>query len=361
MKLGSWSNKQHLTIGAELEIRLQNKKTLKLSNSAIKLKSGVKKEQQECIKEEFASSLLEIVTPICTSPKEATTSLKNAYLALKKVADKNDVALIATGVCPQIHKPLQVTKSKRYKEIEKEYASLIEDFSACGLHVHIGFKSSTKAIKAYNGMINYSPIFICLLANSPIFKEKDTGLLSYRLSMFDRLSRSGISPYFSSYKKMQKAYDEFFKSKTIKNIADIWWDLRINPLFGTLELRIGDSVHEIERIQAAIALFQALSLYFQKHKPSFLEVNTLMQNRWNAMRYGWDGNFYENKNYTYRDFAKKLIKKLEKEGVFQELNTTTEAQMLLDFIEQPNLAQLQREMYKKTKDIEQIIQFGELY
>lgn len=360
MRLKTWRNKKAFTIGVELETRLQNKTTLQMTNEAKWLKEKAPKKLEPFLHEEFAKSLLEIVTPICKTPKEATDFLRKTVIKLNKIAHKKDISLVATGTYPNTHEPLHVINNARYAEIKDEYATLLDDFSACGLHIHIGFQSSAKAIKAYNGLINYSPIFICLLANSPFFKGKDTGLLSYRLSIFDRLSRSGIPAYFKTYKYMQKAYEEFFRSNTIKTIADIWWDLRVNPSFGTLELRIGDSVHEMDRVRVAVALFQALSLYLQDKKPIFLQTNTLAQNRWNAIRHGWDGNFYENKNYTFKEFTQSLVQKMKKEGVFKKLGTTKEANMLLYLTEKPNLAQIQRDIYNQTKDIKNITSFGTL-
>lgn len=360
MKLQAWKGREEFTIGVELEIRLQDKKTFTLKNLAQTLHKNMPKKIQPYIHKEFASSLLEIVTPICNTPKQATLFIKDTLLCLKKEAQKEGVALFATGVYPNIHAPLKVDDNERYRTLKNEYGILLDDFSACGLHIHIGFASSTNALKAYNLLINYSPIFICILANSPIFQGQLTKLLSYRLSLFDRLSRAGLSPYFKSYKKMQQAYEKFFKSHTIQSFDDIWWDLRINATFGTLEIRVGDSVHDFKRIQAVVALFQALCLYAQNSRQTFLEPQILMQNRWNAIRHGWDGNFYEKENFTYGNFTKQLVQTLQKEGIFEKLNTQKEASMLMKLINKPNLAQKQIEIFQKTDDIKQILQFGEL-
>lgn len=356
MGLKGWKNKNAYSLGVELEARYIDEKTHKLSYSSSFIKSKLPKKILPYIHDEFSSCLVEMISPVCKNANEATEFIEKLAKKVAKVAKKHDILLVANGIYHLKNKKIKVLENERYEKIQEEFGVLIENFSICGLHIHVGFENSDEALRAYNFMINYSPIFICLLANSPIYQKKDTKLLSYRLSKFDRLPRVGIPTYFDSFAKMQKEYFLYEKSKTINKLADIWWDLRIKPEFGTLELRIGDSIHDFKRIKAAIILYQALCLYAQNAEFKQIPMQILKQNRWNAIRYGFDGYFYENKRQTFKSLTQNIIKKMQKQGIFEALKTQYFVPELYNFTNEKNLAQIQLDLYKK--DEKNILNFG---
>lgn len=358
MKFKSWKSKPALSLGTELEIRFSDKTSKKLSYCAEKIKKDLPRDLKKYVHDEFSPCLLEVVTPICKNANECVNFLEKTTKTISNIANSHNANVVASGIYPASHKDFKILNDKRYEEIREEFGILLNDFSICGLHIHVGFSSSKKALMAYNLLINYSPIFICLLANSPFFDFKDTKLLSYRLCVFDKLSRSGIAPYFSTYKKMQKEYEKYYEAKIIKSQNDIWWDLRIKPEFGTLELRISDSVSDMKRLKVAIMLYQALCLYAQKAKFNPISRQVLKQNRFNAIRYGFDGYMYETKRETFRDFTLDLINKMQKEKIFEKLKIQKEVALIKEYIKKPNLAQTQLNLYKKTKDFDKILDFG---
>lgn len=358
MRFKAWNKKKDMTLGAELEIRFIDKRSGKLSYCADRVKKDLPQNLKKYVHDEFSLCLLEIVTPVCKDADECVDFLKKGTKTISKIASKYGANTIASGIYPDKHEKIEVLNQKRYKSIRDEFGVLLDDFNICGLHVHVGFGSSKRALRAYNLLINYSPIFTCLLANSPFFQREDTKLLSYRLSVFDRLSRSGISPYFKSYTKMQKEYEEYFNSKIINTQNDIWWDLRIKPEFGTVEIRIGDSISDMRRLKVAILLYQALCLYAQEadFQPKSMEI--LKANRWSAMRYGFDGFMYEKEREKYRDFTLKLIEKMQKQGIFKRLKSEHEIKSIKEYIKKPNPAQMQLKLYKKTNDFNNILDYG---
>lgn len=358
MRFKEWSNKTSFTLGAELEIRFCDKKSKKLSYCADSVKQNLPKKLKKYVHDEFSPCLLEIVTPICQNAQECVDFLQKSTKIVSKKAKAYNANTIASGIYPASHEDFEILEKKRYRSIKDEFGILLSDFSICGLHLHVGFCNNKEALKAYNLLINYSPIFICLLANSPFFNFDDTKLLSYRLSVFDRLSRSGISPYFSNYKKMQDEYERYFNAKIIKSQNDIWWDLRIKPEFGTLELRIGDSVSDMKRLKVAIMLYQALCLYAQNSRFTPLPLQILKQNRYNAIRYGFDGYMYESKRVTFREFTHNLIKKMQKKGVFERLNLQNEVPLIKEHIDKLNPAQMQLKLYKNSKNFDRVLDFG---
>lgn len=358
MRFKAWKNRSDLTLGAELEFRFGGIKNQKLKYCADKIKKDLPKNLKKYVHDEFSLSLLELVTPICNSADECVDFLKKSTKTISKIAKKHEANIIASGVYPDEHESIRILNQKRYRRIKDEFGVLLDDFTICGFHIHVGFSSSKRALKAYNLLINYSPIFICLLANSPFYKGKDTKILSYRLTLFDRLYRSGIPPYFKSYKKMQKEYEEYFNSNIISSQNDIWWDLRIKPEFGTLEIRISDSVSDFERLKVAILLYQSLCLYAQNAEFKPLCTQILKANRWSAIRHGFDGFMYEHKEEKFRDFTLNLISKMKKDKIFKKLNIENEIDLIIEYINKPSLAKMQLDLYKKTGDFKKILDFG---
>lgn len=356
MRLKKWRGGADFSLGVEFEARYIRKKDGKVSHCAKRVKSKLPKSLKPYVHDEFSPCLVEILTPVCKSVDEAVRFLQKATSTVAKVACKSGDLLIASGIYPDKNANLKVLKNRRYQKIKDEFGILLDDFSICGIHLHVGFSSHQKALKAYNFLIYYLPIFIALHANSPVQNAKDTKLLSYRLSMFDRLPRTGIPPYFQTYEKMQKAYEEYFDSGMISSFGDIWWDLRIKPEFGTLELRVCDSTHDFKRLKASFALYQALCFYAKNAKAKLVSREILAQNRWNAMRHGWNG--LTEHGQTFRDLTKEIVEKMEKKGVFEFFGTQKEAKEICKFACKRTLAQEQLGLYKKG--IDKILRFGEI-
>lgn len=355
MLLNAYKSTRQNTIGVELEVQLVDDKSLNLVNNAKKIKANMPKKISEHLHFELFLSLLEIVSPICKSPKEVEEFFENYLQILTKTAKKLNTKIVSFGVFPK-KQSLKIIQDERYLNIKKQLGILFDDFSICGLHIHIGFINEKAALNAYNACINYLPIFIALLSNSSIFDEKDTGFLSYRRKMFHRFPKTGISQYFEDFKQMQECYRQLEQINAIEKINDIWWDLRINSNLGTLELRVGDSVSDLRRIRLAVALYQAICFYFQNEADIKLPYEVLKQNNFNTNKEGFKAKIFYKKSQNLENFTKELVKKLD--SAFTNLGTKKEAKELLKIIKKPNLAQQQRKIFK-AKGIQGLIKSGE--
>src|SRR3989442_14443571 len=71
----------------------------------------------------------------------------------------------------------------------------------------------------------------------------------------------------------------------------MWWDIRLHPRHGTIEIRICDAVTQLEDVVAITALCQALVKHYSERFdageeiPSFHRILTT-ENKWLAARYG---------------------------------------------------------------------------
>src|SRR5262249_44186306 len=78
------------------------------------------------------------------------------------------------------------------------------------------------------------------------------------------------------------------------NPKKIWWDIRLHPVFDTLEVRVCDAQSRVDDTLAIAALLQAIisklfRLFRQNTTFRVYRRRLLDENRWRATRYGLDG------------------------------------------------------------------------
>ena len=84
-------------------------------------------------------------------------------------------------------------------------------------------------------------------------------------------------------------------ANSIESIREIWWDIRPHPGYGTVEIRICDSIPNLRDIKDLAALSQALVVGMSNHYDNgtqlpYFESWIIHENKWRATRYGMDAN-----------------------------------------------------------------------
>lgn len=354
-----WKNAQAYLLGAELEVRLHEEGSMVLVNGAPEVHNALNKSIKPNVHFEYLDSMLELVTPICKTPTQSVNSLKSISQELSKACSSFGLVCATSGASALPCENIKLSKNPRYRAIAKEYGILLRKFTICGLHVHVGMESSDAALRAYNMTLEHLPLFVALGANSVFFDGEDTGLQAYRNKIFEQLPRAGLPYYFEEFFEMGELYEALHNSQTIESSRDIWWDVRINPIFKTVELRVCDASNDFIRIELLIALFQALCCYAQSVPAQWMYRQILRQNKWNAVRYGLDG-IYQNKRnvYTLREHAKVLLEQMDKKRVFDTLNTKEYLPKLYQLLEHPNPAHFQRECFEKHRCLSEVERLG---
>src|SRR5207247_6692289 len=85
-----------------------------------------------------------------------------------------------------------------------------------------------------------------------------TGRRSSRQIIFAAFPRSGPPPRFESYADYAEVVGQLEKTGCIADYSHIWWDIRLHPRLGTIEVRICDAVTRMEHVVALVAYCQAL-------------------------------------------------------------------------------------------------------
>ncbi len=348
------------TVGAELEVQLVDRETYALSNSSKIIFENLSEKFKYIVQPEVLTSMVEIVSPVCETPEEVVYHIKEALKEIDKIGENFGFRVSALGTHVFAKKEeTQITAKDRYLELLKELQIVLRQFLIYGFHIHVGFPDKESAVKGYNLIINYLPVFLGISTSSPFFYGEFTGLNSYRTKIFEQLPRAGIPEYFDTFWDFENLYFELYNGGFINSIKDIWWDVRLHPDLGTVELRVCDANPDFERLELIIAFMQGLSLYAQDEPLKKQYCQTLKQNKWNATRYSLKGKFIDIDGY--KTIAQKGFEKIEilrKKGIFNILKTENKVNILKDIFRKNTVSENMILVYKKTKDIKLMEEFG---
>jgi len=283
------------TIGVEEEYLLVDKETRSLVVDPPK--TLMAEAEEKCgaqVTSELLQSQIEIGTKVCNNVQEAHEDLARLRRNIIEVADRHGIAPIAASTHPfsswteQKH-----TRKERYDTLTHEMQGAARRLLICGMHVHVGIDDDELRIDLMNQMSYFLPHLLALSCSSPFWNGRDTGLKSYRLTIFDALPRTGLPERFASFAEYQRHVSILMEAGLIEDSTRIWWDLRPSARFPTLETRIMDVCTRLDDTVALAALLICTMrmLYRLRTRNQRWRIYTPMlirENRWRAMRYSFD-------------------------------------------------------------------------
>jgi len=243
---------------------------------------------------ELLRSQIEIGTKVCQNVQEAREDLVKLRSCIIEVAGRHGIAPIAASTHPfsrwtdQKH-----TKKDRYESLTAEMQGAARRMVICGMHVHVGINDDPLRIDLMNQATYFLPHLLALSCSSPFWNGTDTGLKSYRPTIFDALPRTGLPERFQSYNEYERHVDILINAGVIQDSTKIWWDLRPSARFPTLETRVMDVCTRLDDAISLTALVVCLMrmLYRLRTKNQRWRTYSDMlvnENRWRAMRYSFD-------------------------------------------------------------------------
>jgi len=153
---------------------------------------------------------------------------------------------------------VEISPDPRYERIDDSMRALAHREPTFALHVHVGVPDPVRAVRALDGIREYLPLLLALSANSPYWQGRDTGLASSRIPIFSMFPRSGIARPFGDYRNWVAAVDAMVRGDAIPDPSFLWWDARLQPRLGTVEVRVMDAQTSLEDTAALAALVQCL-------------------------------------------------------------------------------------------------------
>ena len=283
------------TLGIEEEFAIVDPETRELRSHIQEILEGGKVMLKEQIKPEMHQSVVELGTEICDSISCARDHVIELRSKLAQLAGNSGLKIASVGTHPFSHwRDQLITQGERYQEIVKDMQQLARANLIFGMHVHVGIPNRESAIHVMNQARYFLPHIYALSVNSPFWVGQDTGLKGYRLKVFERFPRTGIPDAFESLSEYEDYCKLLVKTGCIDNPKKIWWDIRLHPVFDTLEVRVCDAQSRVDDTLAVAALIQAVisKLYKLLRRNTTFRVyrrRLLDENRWRASRYGIDG------------------------------------------------------------------------
>ena len=283
------------TLGIEEEYLLVDKETRGLVIDPPE--SLMTEAEEKCgaqVTSELLRSQIEIGTKVCRNIKEAHEDLARLRRNIIDVANNHGLAPIAASTHPfSAWTDQKHTEKDRYDQLTHEMQGAARRLVICGMHVHVGIDDDELRIDLMNQMSYFLPHLLALSCSSPFWMGRDTGLKSYRLTIFDALPRTGVPERFASWAEYQRHVAILQDAGLIEDSTRIWWDLRPSGRFPTLETRIMDVCTRIDDTIALAALLACIMrmLYRLRMRNQRWRQYTPMlirENRWRAMRYSFD-------------------------------------------------------------------------
>jgi len=243
---------------------------------------------------EFLRSQVEVATPVCRSITEAREELGKLRRAVIQESAKHGLAPIAASSHPfSLSSKQKRTDKERYIALLEEMQGAARRMMICGLHVHVGLDDDDLRIDLMNQLTYFLPHLLALSCSSPFWEGERTGLMSFRLMIFNGVPRTGMPEQFSSWGEYRRHTDILVETGIIADTSRIWWDLRPSARFPTLETRVMDCCTTLEDSMRLAALNQCLvrMLYrLRRGNQRWRMYSHLLlgENRWRAMRYSYD-------------------------------------------------------------------------
>jgi carboxylate-amine ligase len=243
---------------------------------------------------EFLRAQVEVATPVCRDISEARAALTALRRAVIEEAGRFGLAPIAASSHPfSLTSKQKRTDKERYVALLEEMQGAARRMMICGLHVHVGVEDDDLRIDLMNQLTYFLPHLLALSCSSPFWEGERTGLMSFRLMIFNGVPRTGLPEQFSSWGEYRRHTDVLVETGIIADNSRIWWDLRPSARYPTLETRVMDCCTSLEDALSLAALNQCLvrmlwRLRRANQRWRMYSHLLLGENRWRAMRYSYD-------------------------------------------------------------------------
>jgi len=352
------------TVGVEEEFQIVDPETWELRSHVSELLAASVPALGDQIKRELHQSIVELGTRICADIGELEDEVCRIRRELTDSAERVGLRIAAAGTHPFSRWIDQViSPGERYENIVEELQQLARSLLIFGLHVHVAVPDRTSTIELLNEARYFLPHLLALSTSSPFWQGRDTGLKSFRTTVFRRFPRTGIPDQFGSWSEYEEYLETLVELRCIDSGKKVWWDLRPHPHFGTLEFRVCD-VPTSPRVTIALAaLCQAIIVKLYRLRRSNLGFRIyaralVEENKWRAARYGIDGNlidFGKRMEVPMRALALELLEFID--DVVDDLGSRAAVDYVRTIVDEGTSADKQLEVYRRTGDLREVVRW----
>ena len=242
---------------------------------------------------ETHAAALELATGIHTTVAGAVTELEVLRRILARQLEALDLRAASAGTHPLASwRNTEVSPGERYQGHHESMRELARREPSYALHVHVGIADAETAARVADRLRAHLPLLLALSANSPFWQGRDSGLASARTPIFQAFPRVGLPRRFGSYAAWVATVRTLVDAGAIADHTYLWWDVRLQPTLGTVEVRIMDAQTSLRDVAPLLALVQSVARleaeegYVSEELLDAQEV--LAENRFLAARDGID-------------------------------------------------------------------------
>ena len=344
------------TVGVEVEAQIVDNTTGDLVNIAENIVNGFNDEDR--VKHELYLSTVEITSSPALDTNNTYDELSSIFKKVLDLAFKENAGLIATGTHPfALYEDQVITNvNPRYEEFAQKYGWAVRRLLTFGMHVHVGMDSKEKAVAVHDEIRKYLPLVLALSACSPFWRGKDTELYCSRLSVFQGLPNTGLPEPYLEWSEYEQSLETLVAADVIKKgigYRQVWKDVRIHPAYGTVEVRIADSMPSLVDTVAVATFVQALAIKIgndweegrlQAPTPNWL----IERNRWAAIKEGLNAKFIidlEGNTLPIKDVITQLTKEIS--PIAESLGSLNRLNELDNIFNSDNMVENMRNSHKE--------------
>jgi carboxylate-amine ligase len=321
------------TVGVEEEVMLLDGETLDLrpDGPAVLAAAG----HDERFTTELPAAQLEIVLPPAAGVDAVGAALLAARRDLAAAAARSGALLAGAGVHPFAASVGVLNGGPRYNAIADEFAGVARRQLVFGLHVHVALPDADTTLAVYNALREQLPALAALAANAPYYEGADSGLASVRPKLNDLLPRQGVPPELPSWEAVAAMHDWGRATGAVPDAGQWWWEVRLHPLHGTLEVRVCDTQATVADTAALVATVHGLATRLAaRHRARDLPEPApswrIAENRWSACRHGVGGRWFDVRDGTTRAMSDHLHELLDELAPFAPAMHLDGARDLID-------------------------------
>jgi carboxylate-amine ligase len=308
-------------------------------------------------------STIEITTPVCRTPAEVAAELRKLRTYVGGIAREQGLRVGSSGTHPfSLFELQRITARDRYRHLVDQMQYIARRELIFGLHIHVSVDDPEKAIRVVNGLLAHLSQLLALSASSPFWRGEPTGLRSSRQMVFAAFPRSGPPPRFRDYADYAEVVGQLEKTGCIADYTHIWWDIRLHPRLGTVEIRVCDAVTRLEDTVAITAFCQALVKHYSERYdagqeiPSYHRILTT-ENKWLAARYGLEAPVMDlatgrRNRVPVAQLVRRTLRDLEPHA--RDLGSERELEGIREILARGNGADRQLRVFNANRDIVEV-------
>jgi carboxylate-amine ligase len=271
------------TVGIEEELLLVDDATLALAPVTDDVLAAMRVGPREAGHDAYAAQI-----ELRSSPSASASDAAGQLARLRVAAVASGATLLGSGLHPDARLgEAALVEGSRYEVVGDQLRGLLRRTPESALHVHVGLPDERTAIRVFNAMRLHVPLLHGLATNSPYWFGVDSGLASARFALCRAYPGRQIPRALVDPDDLEELATATLAAAGLPDATFLWWDLRLHPAFGTIELREMDAQGSLDHVAALGALARALVVEAAVSPPPPLVPSEALD--WSLFRAARDG------------------------------------------------------------------------